>query len=223
MEQEGKNARKVERFLEQNGDLDLYFDIEELKTGIEEGLMVLRDYDDVHVELKQEVGGETYSKSYEKTYFLLREPLVKWILNAKIEANKRKKHFSDQILDRLRTEEILLRKRINLELDNISVERAVLMEDLERQLSVAENLISEYTEMFRKIGEQGPVFLKEFEIGFDETHLRLSQIVTSRREAISSQKQKFLDEEKSRQNIEANNVYLTEKKAIRQNFKTQSE
>ena len=50
MEQEGKNARKVERFLEQNGDLDLYFDIEELKTGIEEGLMVLRDYDDVHVE-----------------------------------------------------------------------------------------------------------------------------------------------------------------------------
>ena len=95
VEQEGKNARKVERFLEQNYELDLYFDIEELKTGIEESLMVLRDYDDVHVELKQEIGGETYSKCYEENYFTLRDRLVKWTRDAKIEANKRKNHFSD--------------------------------------------------------------------------------------------------------------------------------
>ena len=211
MEQEGKNARKVERFLEQNYELDLYFDIEELKTGIEESLMVLRDYDDVHVELKQEIGGETYSKCYEENYFTLRDRLVKWTRDAKIEANKRKKHFSDQILDRLRTEEILLRKRINLELSNISAENVVLLEDFERQLSVTENLISDYTEMFRKIGEQGPLFLQEFEKDFDDTHLKLNQVVTSRREAISSLKQQILDEEKSRQNIEAKNKYLADK------------
>ena len=59
IEQETKVVRKMSRFLEEN-DFGLFFDVDELHVAIEEARNILQEYDDVHVELENELGTEAY-------------------------------------------------------------------------------------------------------------------------------------------------------------------
>ena len=56
-EQEKKVARRISRFLEEN-DFALFFDVEEVQMAIMESRNILQEYEDVHVELENELGLE---------------------------------------------------------------------------------------------------------------------------------------------------------------------
>ena len=109
-----------------------------------------------------------------------------------------KKHFADQFFEKLRAEERLLYKRISLELQNFSLEKPVLLEAHERRLLVAEQLISDYTEMFHEISEQGLTFTQQFGGRYEETCTKLNGVVASSWESIQNLKLDFLATEESR-------------------------
>ena len=210
IEHELKVSRKLERFVEEN-DLELFFDTEEVSHAIDVCRMILQEYEEVHVELIHELGTENYEQRFKIDYEKLRETMMSWIKSAKIDVNRRKKHVAEQVFDRLRSEENLLYKKIVIELRNFSVESPVLLETHERQMNVAEQLISEYTIMYQKIGEHGHTFTEEFGSRYDEMCIRLNEVVTSRRESIQNLKLSLRAAEESRIAEEASERYSKEK------------
>ena len=73
-EYEAKVICKIETFLEEN-DLTLFFDLEEVKNAIERARNILQEFEDVHVELKNELGSEEYPKRYTH-YTHFRSPMM---------------------------------------------------------------------------------------------------------------------------------------------------
>ena len=202
VEQEKKVVRRISRFLEEN-DFDLFFDVEEVQMAIVESRNILQEYEDVHVELENELGLEAYTEKYQTEYSKNRATMMDWIKSAKMESNTRKKNFCNQIFDKLRAEESLLSKRISLELQNFDGDCPPLIEGHERQLAVAEQLISDYTTVFQKIGEQGPDFMSQFGDRYDRTLAALNVVVSARRDSIQKMKLDLCAAEESRQEKQA--------------------
>jgi len=55
VEQELKVVKKIDRFLEENDKLDLFFDADELYEAIRECREILQEYEEIHVELQNEL------------------------------------------------------------------------------------------------------------------------------------------------------------------------
>ena len=206
---ESKVVCKIDRFLEES-DLNLFFDVEEIQIAIEKCRNILQEYEDVHVELKNELGTENYIDRYTE-YTKIRASMMTWIKNAKLDIGIRRKNFSEQRFVGLRSEEQFLRKRINLELQNFESEIPILLEGHERQLAVAEQLISEYTNLFHKIEMEGPDFSQEFGDQFDKTYSVLNKVIAKERLAIQNCKLDVEAAEKNRLEIEASERSSREK------------
>ena len=184
VELETKIVRKIKTFLEEN-DITLFFDLEESQIAIERARNILQEYEDVHVELENELGNEEYPARY-PTHTQTRTSMLSWIKNAKVKSTQFKKGFSKQISDGFKAEEQFLYKRITLELQNLEHETPILLQDHEHQLSVAEQLISEYTDLFRKIEREGPEVAKVFGNKYDTTYKELNKVILSKRSAIQN-------------------------------------
>ena len=206
---ESKVVCKIDRFLEES-DLNLFYDIEEIQIAIEKSRSILQEYEDVHVELKNELGTEDYIEKYTE-YTKIRTSMMTWIKNAKLEIGIRRKNFSEQKFVGLRAEEQFLRKIINMELQNFENEIPILLEGHERQLAVAEQLISEYTNLFHKIEMEGPTFSQEFGDLFVKIYTDLNKVIVRERRAIQNCKLDSDAAEKNRQEIEASERSSREK------------
>ena len=187
---------KINRFLDEN-QISMFSDVDEVNECLDKMRELQQEYEDVHIELRRELGDDEYEKTYTE-FQKSRDVMMTWLKNAKIERMKFKKLSSEKILESLRAEERLVRRDILRELDNINVEKPVLIEDYERQISAAEKFISRYSEVFRKIEEQGPDFRDEFGKKFDELCNSLNHIVLTRRETIRSIKVSAQKEEEKR-------------------------
>ena len=82
VELESKIVRKIKTFLEEN-DITLLFDLEETQIAIERARNILREFEDVHVELENELGCVEYPTKYPK-YAETRTSMMSWIKNAKV-------------------------------------------------------------------------------------------------------------------------------------------
>ena len=160
IDEELKIVCKINRFLEEN-DLSLFSDVEEIDNSLEKIRILQQEYEEVHIKLRRELGDDEYQKTYTE-YEKSQDVMMTWLKDAKFEKKRKKDKSSEQILEKLRAEEKFLFKKIFRELQNIESEHTSLVDDYERQLCVAEKSISEYTEVFRKIAEQGPIFVQEF-------------------------------------------------------------
>ena len=63
IEHELKTVCKINRFLEEN-QLSSFSDIEEVDECLEKMRDLLQEYEDVHIELRRELGDEEYEKTY---------------------------------------------------------------------------------------------------------------------------------------------------------------
>ena len=61
---EKKIASRIDRFLTQNADLSEFFDLDEIDGSIRELRELLESYEDLHIELKSELGDQEYSETY---------------------------------------------------------------------------------------------------------------------------------------------------------------
>ena len=68
---------------------------------------------------------------------------------------------------------------------------------------MAEQLISDYTTVFQKIGEQGPDFMSQFGDRYDRTLAALNVVVSARRDSIQKMKLDLCAAEESRQEKQA--------------------
>ena len=211
-EYEAKVICKIETFLEEN-DLTLFFDLEEVKNAIERARNILQEFEDVHVELKNELGSEEYPKRYTH-YTHVRSTMMSWIKNARLASNEFKKQFSEQKSEGLKAEERFLYKRITVEIENLEAENPLLLQDHERQLSVAEQLISEYTDLFRKIEQEGPEFSQGYGEKYENTYRELKKVITNKRSVIQNFKLSQEAEERNRQEMEASLKACREKDEI---------
>ena len=90
---ESKVVCKIDRFLEES-DLNLFYDVEEIQIAIEKCRNILQEYEDVHVELKNELGTENYIDRYTE-YTKIRASMMTWIKNAKLDISIRRKKNSE--------------------------------------------------------------------------------------------------------------------------------
>ena len=87
IDSEAKLSNKFKRLLEEY-DINLLFDIPEIEAGVNEIKGVIDKYEDIHVELKREMGDgyiEAYPNDLEKL-----KPMTDWIKSAKLEIKNRK-------------------------------------------------------------------------------------------------------------------------------------
>ena len=196
IEVELKIVCKINRFLEEN-ELSLFSDIEEIDGSLEKMRSLLEEYEDVHIELKRELGDDEYEKTYTE-HQKTRGVMMTWLKDAKLEIRNLKLKSSERVLEKLRVEEKFLFRNISRELDNIENEVPSLVEDFEQQMSIAEKFILDYSEMFCRIEEQGSAFSEEFGDKYEKTCAILNKIVTSRRTIIQNMKVSFKDDEEQR-------------------------
>ena len=192
---------KINRFLDEY-QVSLFSDVDEIDESLAQMRELQQEYEDMHIELRRELGDEEYEKTYTE-FQNSREVMMTWLTEAKKEKKKFKQNSSTKILDSLRSEEKFLCTDISRELDNIKNEKPALVEDYERQVSVAENCITRYYEVFRKIDEQGPAFSGQFDEKFKKTCTDLNNIITTRRTIIRDMKVAVKNAEEKRLTQEA--------------------
>ena len=209
---EAKVICKVETFLEEN-DLTLFLDFGEVQTAIERARSIVQEFEDVHVELKNELGSKEYPKRYPH-YTHFRSSMMTWIKNARLVSNQFKKQSSDHKSEGLKAEERFLHRRITFELENIQTEIPLLLQDHERQLSVAEQLISEYTDLFRKIELEGPELSQMYGDKYDTTYHDLKKVISDKRNVIQNLQLTQEAEKKAHLEMEASLKASREKEEI---------
>ena len=109
---------------------------------------------------------------------------------------------------KLSAEEKYFRCRITQELDNMSEEESVFLEDLDRNISVSQNLLREYTEIFVKIEEMGNDFRKQFSNAYEDQCLKLNTFIKKTRKKMQSIKTddlKVLEENRVSKKIDDSN------------------
>ena len=201
VEHELKIVCKINRFLDENQIAELS-DVDEVNECLDKMRELQQEYEDVHIELRRELGDDEYEKTY-KEFSNSRDLMMTWLKNAKVERAKFKKQSSNKILENLRTEERCVRRDILRELDNISNEKPVLIEDYERHIAVAEKSLCSYSAVFRKIEEQGPDFTDEFGKKYDDLCKSLNDLVITRRDIIRDMKVSAQNKEEKRLKEEA--------------------
>ena len=201
VELELKVVCKINRFLDENESLE-FSDVDEVNECLDKMRELQQEYEDVHVELRRELGDDEYEKTYTE-FKNSRDLMMSWLKNAKTKRAKFKKQSSEKSLESLRAEERCVHRDILRELDNINNEKPVLIEDYERQIAVAEKSISSYSHVFRKIEEQGPDFSDEFGKKFEELCNSLNHIVITRRDTIRNIKVSAQNREEQRLKEEA--------------------
>ena len=175
IDQERKIVCKISTFMTEN-DLRLLFEIEAIEKAITELRSLMEAYKEVHFKLESELGDE-YSTSYEGFDMQITE-IKDWFRQAKLEIKRKKDEEHVELVEvKLSAEEKYFRCRITQELDNMSEEESVFLEDLDRNISVSQNLLREYTEIFVKIEEVGNDFRKQFSNAYEEQCLKLNTFI----------------------------------------------
>ena len=87
VEEEEKVSLKICRFLDEN-ELDALFDIEEVELGIAEIKRLIKSYEEIHVQLKKELGDEYKNKC--QGFDENSKGVSTWIKNAKTDIKKKK-------------------------------------------------------------------------------------------------------------------------------------
>ena len=181
VDEEIKIVLKINRFLKEN-ELSELLDVEELDDSVQDLKNLQQDYEEVHVKLQRQFGDE-YSQKYNKfdENALI---MMNWLKVAKRQLRTLKSKSGERVLDELRVEEKFVSKRIGRELQNVLHDPSTLVEDLERHVNVAENLVIEYSKVFMKIEAQGTEFRQEFGTKYDDQCKMLDDFISSRRNAI---------------------------------------
>ena len=184
IDQERKIVCKISTFMTEN-DLSLLFEIEAIEKAITELRSLMEAYKEVHFKLESELGDE-YSTSYEGFDMQITE-IKDWFRQAKLEIKRKKDEEHVELVEvKLSAEEKYFRCRITQELDNMSEEESVFLEDLDRNISVSQNLLREYTEIFVKIEEVGNDFRKQFSNAYEEQCLKLNTFIKKTRKKMQS-------------------------------------
>ena len=143
---ERKLSSKIKRFLDENV-VSEFFDIEEIEGSAGSLRELLESYEDLHMELRNELGDSDYSDSY-KYYDETMQKISQWLKDSKAEIRRRKSQVLDREKDKLRVEEEFFRSRISRDLESLEAEKSVFIEDLERHAFVARDLMKSYSDIF---------------------------------------------------------------------------
>ena len=86
-DEEEKVCLKIKRFIEEY-NLDLLFDIQDIENAIFEFKKLIESYEEVHIELKRELGDqhETQYVEFEEKY----KSMSDWVINARLEIKRKK-------------------------------------------------------------------------------------------------------------------------------------
>ena len=211
---EKKIASRIDRFLTQNADLSEFFDLDEIDGSIRELRELLESYEDLHIELKGELGDQEYSETYDE-YSKNVQKMEEWLKKSRTEVRSRKQKFLCKGRDSLRIEEEFFRSRITRDLESLEKENSSFVEDLERHTSIARELIRSYAGIFLRIKEEGAEFAKEFQGLYDTQIETLEKFIQTRRDSISNlrQKEKTAEDERRKSEEQKKNE---NKKAIDQ-------
>ena len=189
IEEDQKIVRKFSRFYEEY-ELDLLFEVADIEEGIVELKDLAEKYEDVHIKLEKKLGSEEYQETYTE-YAKYINGVTAWIKEARIEIKLKKsqkvkkddeirseqtsievekvraeeKYRSEQTskeMEKVRAEEKYFYKRITNELVEMNDDESTFVENHEKNLIAAQNLIHGYTKIFVEIESLGVEFLNEF-------------------------------------------------------------
>ena len=90
---EKKLSSKIKRFLDEN-EISEFFDLEEIEGSAGSLRDLLESYEDLHIELRNELGDSDYSETY-KHYDETMQKISQWLKDSKAEIRRRK----SQVLD----------------------------------------------------------------------------------------------------------------------------
>ena len=224
VEKEVKVRTKVKRFMADN-DFDLFFDDTEIDEAIREFSRLVDSFEDVHVELKGELGDQ-----YAMTYGYYDDELkgmTDWVKVARLESKGKKvskasKESEDDMKrqkDKLRTEEKYLRDRITRELETYEHENSSFVEDIEKNVISIQELENQLMKLFGQIHSLGEDFSLTFGDYFAEQSKKISDFVKRMKTKVQDlktteqndvfEKQKILDEEKS-ERIKTSKIHVCE-------------
>ena len=219
VEKEVKVRTKIKRFMADN-DFDLFFDDTEIDEAIKEFSRLVDSFEDVHVELKRELG-EQYAMTY-GYYDDELKGMTGWVKVARRESKDKKvskasKESEDDMKrqqDKLRTEEKYLRDRIARELETYEHENSSFVEDIEKNVISIQELENQLMKLFGQIHSLGEDFSLTFGDYFAEQSKKISDFVKRMKTKVQDlktteqndvfEKQKFLDEEFGRDQTDQN-------------------
>ena len=172
---ETKVCLKIDRFIDEN-DFELLFDIEEIEISICEFKTLIEKYEEIHVELKQELSVQ-YDQMY-SNFAAKFKTMTNWLKTAKIELKRRKrekqekeeqvkkeeeKEKENKIRHKLKIEEKYFRERIDQNIINIAEKGSEFVEDIEKSLNDLKEIVTRYSELFVRIED---AFGDEFDAVF---------------------------------------------------------
>ncbi len=196
IDEELKIVLRINRFFTEN-ELEEITDVEERDASVRDLKILQQDYEEIHVNLRRQLGDVQYTQIYDK-YDDSVKLMMDWLKTAKRKIRNLKSSPSTKFLDELRVEEKFVHSRINYDFQTLLNEKTDFIEDLERHVSVVENLIKEYSVVFMKIENQGAEFKNEFGTRFEGMCKILRDFITSRRNSIHDRREADQMAEKKR-------------------------
>ena len=160
VQNEMKLVCKIKRFTN-DFSLELLFDISDIEEGLKEIRNLSEQYENVHVELKIELG-ESYADKY-TGYDNQIKIMGDWTKEAKREIKKRKEEAREcqeikekenkveviaKVKQKIRAEEGYCRESIDREISNMQDLDSIFVEDIEKNIVVAKSLHQNYVESF---------------------------------------------------------------------------
>ena len=195
-----KLVKKIDRFMIEN-ELSLLFDVDDIEKSIHQWDQLIDSYESTHVTLKRDLGDE-YATTFGEDYDDKIEFMTGWIKGAKLaikrikekkvwQLDNEKIELNRKVRDKLRDEEKYYCDRIKHELENMYEigNHPVVIEDLEKSVNRAYELIQGYMEIFIRIEEEGKEFLEEFRDSHEIYSDKLNEYIKGTKKIIQNTKQ----------------------------------
>ena len=212
IDDELKLVRKIDRFMKEN-ELSLLFDENDIERSIQQLDQLIDSYESIHVTLKRDLGDDEYATTLGKEYEDKIAFMTDWIRDAKLTIKRKKEKKISQLdnekneltmkgRNKLRAEEKYYCDRIKYELENMYLKGSHpgFIEDIEKNVNRAYELIQGYTEIFIRIEEEGKEFLEEFSNSHEFYSEKLNEYIKDAKNII--------------QNIKENNMMIAEDKRM---------
>ena len=211
VDSELKISKKLKRFFNEY-ELSLLFDVKDVEDGISELKVLTNEYDDIHSKLSRtskDAGDDIYGETYQAQYDETMSEIDTWIKQAKREIKAKKENqlslsLQEKLVeaskqkDQIRAEEKYLRGRIESEITALYSVNSMFVEDLEKGVTLAQKMESDYSQVFIKIETCCQGFLEEFGTFFDDTSNMIKNYVKDTRVRIQDLRSRSKKEEEER-------------------------
>ena len=203
-DRETRISAKIRRFFDSYDDMSDFFDIEEIEKSIKNLNDLTEQFDEVHIDLRNEIG-EDYQK-YKGDHRTTLTSLTDWGKRAKKEIKSRKENVLKKESNRLRVEEEFYRSTISRDLASLELEKSTFLEDLERHIGVADGMLQTYSEIHLRIKEKDDDLSIELKDIYADQVKILEDFVLARRHDINSQKLSERGREESRRKVQEHRI-----------------